>query len=414
MSASDIAIAFPGATPQASLDDPAAAGRRHLRISRYQQPWQKYIAALTAGAPALEDLAESFPALLFALVSGYATAAQRNDALAMVASGSCLKNVAEAIELPWWTRRLPPDAFTAPLPRFPTDSDFALRITNHIPKEAAAARQWLADLSIAHAAAGADYALWFARHIKPNVLAEDAALMMGAWAWFSQTPGHLGSILVRRGWCADMSARRALDEFSYWRRRLRLVDALGLGFKDCWLSEGTIAGHKFVALRTVADFLEESRELENCLDQFADHLVTGHTFVFSIRKGERRVACVEIGMHNAECTMPAIVQLRGPRNRRTAPAVWQATFAWIGSQRLTPRKMRRNPSQLKRSLARQQLWQPYLEHIAGTPHEASLRRWLMLPARNRRKPGSAATKQRRQQGRDRTPTKPAARGPSKA
>lgn len=407
MSASDIAIAFPGTSAPASLDDRAAADRRHRRLSRFQQPWQKIIAGLTACAPELEDLAETFPALLFALVSGYGTAAQRSQASAMIASGSCLKSVAEVLELPWWTRRLPPDAFTMPLPRFPTDAEYASRMVNCLPKgDAAVARQWLNDISIAHAAAGSEYALWFARHIKPNVLAEDAALMMGAWVWFSQSSGHLGSTLVRKSWAPDMSARRALDEFSYWRRRLRLVDALGLGLEDCWLTEATIAAHTFVALRTVTDFLEESQQLENCLDQFADHLVTGHTFVFSIRRGERRIACVEIGAHDTECTMPAIVQLRGPRNRRTPPSVWQATFAWLGSQRLTPRKARSSPGSLKRSVARQQLWQPFLEHVAGTPYETSLRRWLMLPTRGRR--GKCAV----QEGRRRQRTSPDAQKPN--
>ncbi len=390
MSASDIVTTSFGSA-SGSPTNCDVAERRQRRLARFQPPWQKGIAGLTACAPELEDLAETFPALLFALVSGYATPAARARVSAMVAAGACLKDAADALELPWWLRRLPPDAFVAPLPKFPTDSDFALRIGNYLPRDACAARQWFKDVSIAQAAAGADYALWFARHIKPNVLAEDAALMMGAWAWFSQHPGHLGHTLVRKRWSGEVSPRRALDEFSYWRRRLRLVDALGLGIEDCWLAEGTAGGLSFVPLRTVADFLDEAHAMENCLDQFADHLLTGHSVVFSIRRGDKRVACVEIGMHDAECTMPSIVQLRAPKNRRASPGIWQATFAWLGSQRLAPRKVRGSRTNaVRRATARQELWRPFLEHLAGTPYEASLRRWLLLPARNRKPSGTSA------------------------
>ena len=116
-----------------------------------------------------------------------------------------------------------------------------------------------------------------------------------------------------------------------------------------------------MALRTVDDFIAESEALENCLDQYADQLHAGLTAVFSIRKGARRVACVEIGLHDEEVTMPTIVQLRAARNRRAPPEVWQATFSWLGSQRLEPLSpLRHAPKPMKRIEARRKLWSPYL------------------------------------------------------
>ena len=184
--------------------------RREWRLQRFSPPWRRSIASLTACSPELEDLAESFPALLFAFVSGFADAAATSRACCMVIDGACLKDVAHSIGLPLWLRRLPPEAFSAPLPRLPTDADYALRIANHLPRDAGSARQWLADLSTAATAAGPSFALWCARHIRPGLLAEDAVMMLGAWAWFSQTPGHLGHTLLRRPWSPEMSARRAL------------------------------------------------------------------------------------------------------------------------------------------------------------------------------------------------------------
>ena len=179
-----------------------------------------------------------------------------------------------------------------------------------------------------------------------------------------------------------MSFKRAREELAAWRQRLRLIESLGPGIERTWLADGPASGFDFVALRTVDDFIAESEALENCLDQYADQLHAGLTAVFSIRKGTRRVACVEIGLHEEEATMPAIVQLRAARNRRAPPEVWQATYSWLGSQRLEPLSpLRHAPKPLKRIEARRKLWSPYLAMLAGTRHEVAFRRAVSQAAR---------------------------------
>ena len=185
-----------------------------------------------------------------------------------------------------------------------------------------------------------------------------------------------------------MSFKRAREELAAWRQRLRLIECLGPGIESPWLADGTASGFDFVALRTVEDFVAESEALENCLDQYADQLHTGLTAVFSIRKGARRVACVEIGLHDEEVSMPNIVQLRAARNRRAPPEIWQATYSWLGGQRLVPLSpLRHAPKPMQRIEARRQLWNPYLEVLEGTRHAGALpaRR---LPADARARPGA--------------------------
>lgn len=361
----------------------SASGRRARRIESFHPLWRRYIAGLTACSPELEDLAETFPAVLFALVSDYADAPRREAAFALADEGAPLREIADVLGLPWWLRRLPASAFQASIPEFPADGEFAQRIGNLLPRDTRDNAFWLASVGTAAATAGADYALWIARQLRPTHLSEDTALLMGAWAWFSQHPGILGHRLLRKPWRNDMSIRRACEELTVWRRRLRLVDALGGGLQDSWLADGEAGGLQFVALRTVEDFLAESEAMENCLDQYADQLRSRGTVIFSVRRGSRRIACLEIGMHDEECTMPSIVQLRAARNRRASPDVWQATFAWLGGQQLIPRKPRPASAGPQRGeLARFQLWQPYLDHVVGSPIEASLRRIAMLPVRN--------------------------------
>jgi hypothetical protein len=153
---------------------------------------------------------------------------------------------------------------------------------------------------------------------------------------------------------------------------------LGPGIERPWLADGTSSGFNFVALRTVDDFIAESEALENCLDQYADQLHSGLTAIFSIRRGVRRVACVEIGLHDEDVSMPTIVQLRAARNRRAPPEIWQATFGWLGSQRLEPLLPERHtPKPIKRVEARRQLWAPYLAYLEPTGRAPAFRRTVL-------------------------------------
>ena len=194
-----------------------------------------------------------------------------------------------------------------------------------------------------------------------------------------------------------MSFKRAREELAAWRQRLRLIECLGPGIERTWLADGPASGFDFVALRTVDDFIAESEALENCLDQYADQLHAGLTAVFSIRKGARRVACVEIGLHDEEVTMPTIVQLRAARNRRRRRRCGRrpsAGSAANGSSRCRRCAMR--PSRLKRIEARRKLWRPYLQVLAGTRYELAFRRAVsqatLRPSRDRPGPRPRAAR----------------------
>jgi hypothetical protein len=370
------------ARPEVSQQEETATTRRARRLQSFHPGCRRYVAELTCCSQELEDLADTFPALLFALVSRYGTAEKRQQAFELVAAGAPLRAAADALGLAWWLRRLPAHAFAGPLPGFPADGEFSLQIANLLPREGGLMPEWLARLSQAFETGDSVYALWIARQHDLPPQPEELFAFMAAWAWFSRRPGLLGHRLLRRPWGPEMSFKRAREELTAWRQRLRLIEWLGPGIESPWLADGSASGFDFVALRTVEDFIVESEELENCLDQYADQLHTGLTAVFSIRKGPRRVACVEIGLHDEEVSMPNIVQLRGVRNRRAPPEVWQATYGWLGGQRLVPLSpLRHAPKPMQRVEARRQLWSPYLERLEGTRHAGPFRRMVFQPVR---------------------------------
>jgi hypothetical protein len=373
--------------PASNIHKEPAGSKRERRLDAFDPTWRRFIRDLTRCSPALEDLAESFPALLFALTSGYGTPRARERAFEQVAAGAPLRAASDALALPWWLRKLPAQAFMAPLPRFPADPEFSVRITSLIPEESPRCPAWLARVAYGFEASGRIYALWIARqHHVVGGPTKEVLSYMAAWAWYSERPGLIGHRLLRRPWTPEMSFRRACEELLAWRERLRLVDYLGPGLASPWLADGTAGDYTFVALRTPDDFIAESEALDNCLDQYAERLHGGRVAVFSIRKDGRSVACVEIGLHEEEVTMPAIVQLRAARNKRASPEVWQATFAWLGAQRLEPMSPRRHGARSDdRTLARRALWMPYLQFLKGTPHLQEFRRLALREQANPRR-----------------------------
>lgn len=178
------------------------------------------------------------------------------------------------------------------------------------------------------------------------------------------------------------------------RRDCRLAQKGGSGWglagpgRDPWLGDASLGGFEIVALRTVDDFVAESVAMENCLDQYAAHLAYGRVRIFSIRKDGRPLADVEITTKGEDSNSVALSQVRGPRNRRAAPAVWQTVHAWLAGQTVRPVDVSPTSAQATRDAFRR-FWGPYVEaaEAAGLPPHV-LARVLGRDAR-RAKPNAA-------------------------
>jgi hypothetical protein len=349
----------------AGVEDPVR--RRTRRLEAFAPGYRRFVQDLSSCCRSVEDLADSFPALLFALATGYGTSAGREAAFAHIAAGASLRQAADTLGLPWWLRRLPPQAFTGPLGSVPSSPEFAARVPALLPSEPVAAAPWLERVLYAHQAGHAEFALWVARHFRaPQPLStEDSFAHLTAWAWHARHPETPGHRLLRRPWSTALSARRAGEEVVVWRQRMALALCLGDGVSDTWLAEGSAHGYDFVALRTAGDFIAEAEAMDNCLDQYAKRLESGAVRVFSVRKAGRIVADLEIAAHEHEFGMPAITQLRAARNRRAPLDVWQAAYAWLGGQSIRPAAadlVLLGGTDRHRRLA--DFWQPYLGALA--------------------------------------------------
>ena len=325
----------------------------------YPASYRTQIAAFAAGRRNVEDLAASFPALLFALATGYATPEQRSDALECILTGKKLKAAAEKLGLPLWLRRLPPAALTAPLPVLPDDPEFALTVVPALPRQPEAMLPWLDFISIADRLVGRDVALWFARHARlvPPVTSVTEALWTLAWAFYSKRPDTLAGRIQRLAWTTRTGPRSAREEAANWRKRIEGLLALGTGFPNTWFADGSAMGYEFVALKSPEDLFAECASMRNCLDLYALRLGHMRSRLFSVRSRGKPIATLELGLRNDEVGVPFIVQLRGIGNRRASPAVWQAVHAWMGGQSFA--HLDRTPRPKRMSLVlRRELWAP--------------------------------------------------------
>lgn len=340
--------------------------RSRSRFLGFHPLWRRHVARLAADAGPIADLSDSFPALLFALACGYGTSAQRKRARAHVEAGHSLKIAAQALELPFWLRRVPAGAFTRALPAVPQDTEFAVAISSRLPPRSEDAAVWFDRILFALALAGRDFAMWLATagRLAPNQSTDEDFQWLIAWAWHGLRPETSGGQLIRRPWSASLTWKKANEEVSIWRKRIDLAATLGDGIRDPWFADGNALGLQVTALRTVRHFIDESVAMENCLDQYARHLTLGRVRVFSVRKQGRSVANLELSLRLDDRAMPGIVQLRGPRNRRVPTHVWQAVYAWLGSQPF--RAVTSEPTDPACAEATlRALWQPYLSALTS-------------------------------------------------
>ena len=350
--------------PVSSLVCPSAPEsrivRRRRRLQAFAPPYRRPISVLTASSTALEDLADSFPALLFALATGYGTSRVRAATLDAIEDGAALKVASTALGLPMWMRRVPTQALLCHLPPLPNDVEFRTTMTSRMPSNPSECGLWLDRVCMALELVGRDFALWVAREprmLPPLTSDEDLQWIM-AWAWASCHPASPGHRILRTGWSPDIGWKKARDDIAVWKKRIDLVGALAGEPRDAWFEDATVQGLQIVHLQSAQDFIAESMAMDNCLDQYAAHLAYGRVRIFSVRRDGRSIADLELTQRADEVTMACVSQIRGPRNRRAPPAVWQAVHAWLGAQPFRAIAISPTPISATRE-ALKALWKPY-------------------------------------------------------
>lgn len=339
--------------------------------ARFAYPAQREVRRLMRSSARLADLATVFPGAIHALATKRGPADMRARATTFVEEGAALKSVARLLELPLWLRRLPPEAFQKQIEDLPNGELFARRIANRLPASPAYSAFWLNTVVFATRACNEDFALWLADQSIFNETGEPEQLfsVLAVYAWYSRATHTQANGLIVVPWRSEIAFDTAICAAKSWLNRTRLVLQLAPGvIEDAWLKGGKVKGYDFIPLLDRNEILTEARAMQNCADQYAEHLADDKCRLFSVRRDSEHVASLEIGPHSREAGMLAITQLKGRHNMAAPLTVWQAAYAWLAGQNGLRRRPPRIPPERRLDTATwRQLMLPYRQRKAGAP-----------------------------------------------
>lgn len=340
-------------------------------IRRFDASSRRTVRRLLYSSPRFVDLATVFPGALHAIAVRRGPATRRRRAIELVETGAQLKDVARALDMPLWMRRLPVEAFKGPIPMVPATEMFARRVVNHLPTAPHESELWLRSMAFASNACNEYFALWLAGQplfTDPGT-PERLFGTLAAYAWFSSADETRAHSLIVVPWRPEMAFDTAVCAAKSWLNRMRLVLQLRPGaITDAWLVPGEANGLAFVPLVEQSEILAEAHAMQNCADQYGDRLARDKCRLFSVRRKGARIATLEIGPHQRETGVLAINQLKARHNMPASAEIWQAAHLWLSGQR----DIRRQPplvvpERLLDGQAWESLMMPYRLAKRGAP-----------------------------------------------
>jgi hypothetical protein len=313
------------------------------RLQRFPEPWRHRVRAVANEHARLRDLALSFPALLFAIAAPRA-GFDMVPAIRAVIAGESLKRAAALALVPMWTRMLPPEAFTTPLPTLPTSPAFAREVANFVPTSTSAMPTWIAAIGESHALADEAHALWIAREFasgprqrnkprrgrRPRRTRKNSyttVRRLCLWAWYSTHRPEL--VRDARPWSPDVNLVAAENSAWNWLDRLSMRLTLGdepIG--DAWFEPMTVDGFEFVPLCTATDLVDEAEAMRSCVAGYASALAENRSRLWSVRRKGAREATLELSCAFGD-PLPTIYQLGGIENKTVDREISLAARRWM-------------------------------------------------------------------------------------
>ncbi len=309
------------------------------QLKRYHRSYRRRLRKIAKSSVVLGDLIYTFPGLAIVLATEQGKLVKRKEAICLAADGKSLRAVAEAMELPYWLRKVPPEAFQTPLGFLPNSEAFNRRIANVIPADVTACRMWLQWLIAGNRLVGEDFALWLAgqKIYSEHGPGASIVLPLAAYAWFSQARGVTACGYIQRGWHGKANFVRAVDEARNFVLRLILDHCRDVaGQHGRWYATQRVSGYRFVPLTSARDLDNEGDRMNNCVGSYSSMVAKGDCLIYGIRRGNRHVATLEVRPNFSNGGVPVITQLEGPSNGYADEGVVRAADKWLKRQSRFP------------------------------------------------------------------------------
>jgi hypothetical protein len=298
------------------------------QVSRYRADLQPALYKFAETSKAHADLLTSFPAVAVTLITKRLAPRRRVAALKLLLAGKPLTQIAAALNLPMWLRRVPPEALYTPLPADldPNDRAFGRLIANAMPPTFRPGSAWLEQVLAARKLCDDEFALWFA-HRCWDALRPDLIAPIAAYAWFSKNTACAAHRYVRRRWTSRSALPAIAYEAHLFHVRMILdLQAVEAASDPYRLTGARYAGYEFMALETADALQEEGRIMGHCVADYAERAAAGSSRLFGIRQNGIRLATMEIRYRGADAC--GIEQISGPRNRKPPDEVLRAAYSW--------------------------------------------------------------------------------------
>ncbi len=326
------------AWPHRSPLDAGRIGRPPVepQIKRFEKAARKRLRKLVKSSPRFGDLLFSFPGAAYAIAIGGPSSEARAAGVAAVKSGAPLQAVADALGLPVWYRRLPPEAFAGPVEAPLVGPNFARFVVNVTPEEPSAVAPWLQALVAASRAAGEKVAAWLAKQAiwsaEPE-LARQATLPVAAYAWHSVHREARARSFMDRFWTKHMTFRNAATEARIWlERATSRACAEDEAATRSWRTAQRAGGFVIQPLTTAAELQAEADRMNNCIATYTHFMERGGCLLFAVRRGSKSVASLELRPDPNRVGAARIIQLEGPGNTQAAERVRASVEKWLSRQ----------------------------------------------------------------------------------
>ncbi len=317
------------------VSDHTTRPKLDVQLRRYHRSYRRRLRKFAHTGNHMRDLVFAFPAAAFTLASGHGDSRRRADALALVRSGARLRDVANALDLPGWSRRIPPEAFVEPIGVLPMADDFTRRIVCLVPKDLQGSAMWFQWVKRSNVLCDDQFALWIAKQrFWHNDHGSCAMLQpLAAYAWFSLAGDAAVLRLMEQRWSPKMRIAKAVAIARDWLKRglAGLCDSNGR-LAGRWLETQRCRGFQIVPLRTPEELQQEGRRMNHCVGSYAAKVASGTCLIYSVRQGTKSVATVEVLPHWSIDGKPHIAQLRGPRNEDVDAAIRSVVKTWLSRQ----------------------------------------------------------------------------------
>lgn len=351
--------------PVAPLRASAHSASRNRNVAhhlkRYHRRYRKHIFATAQRHSALADLSISFPALLFVCAVNH-PGVDRLALQSRVIEGWSLKSLAALARIPFWVRKLPPEAFGEVIGCLPSSEFSSKRIANLLPKKVAQAAKWTRIVSRATELCDEGFALWVARIGAGEIprRCEPELHSLALWAWYSQRQVGLASELILQKWHPGISWGHALDASDCWMSSLDLFLKLGHGALHYNRHATRHIGEvEFVPLQSARQIHDEVKVSQNCIRDYGYCLAMRDKRLISVhRKGESiAILCLSEGRGQRRLT---IEELRAPRNGGVSNELAETVRTWLNAQDPLLLQSDMGPFQSKHcGRVWREIWKPY-------------------------------------------------------